>query len=166
MDGLDDFISSISEALDNFLNGSDFDSNDFSDLTDSSNIGDCATDVIDAISNGDFSSHGSPDFYSSMESALRDFNSTNEFDSNICYDKTDGTLSFEGSLEHHEPFDGECQTGDVSFTGNDIYTDDDYNREQADKWFKKEAECLKKGDTTGAAAAHSIAMTHQNRIKK
>lgn len=55
----------------------------------------------------------------------------------------------------------------ISFTGSgDKYMDDEYNREQAEKWFKKEEECLKKGDTSGAAAAHSTAMKHQNRIKK
>ena len=166
MDGLDDFIDSVSASLDNFFNGTDSACEDFSDLTDGTNIGDCGDDVIDALSNGNFSSHGSSDFYSSMKSALREFDSVNGTESAMYLDGIDGEVSFEGSLEHYEPFDDENRE-DVSFTGNgDKYTDDEYNREQAEKWFKKEEECLKKGDTSGASAAHSIAMKHQKRIKK
>lgn len=80
-------------------------------------------------------------------------------------------VSFTGDLSHHEPFSGEPgykeRRSAVSFEGTgDKYSDNEYNRKQADKWLAKEQECLAKGDKTGAAAAHSTAMSHLGRIKK
>lgn len=117
------------------------------------------------IANIETSSLGDIDngFETAMGCALDDFNGES-----LDFSSSD-SVSFTGQ-SHHEPFDGESSMDDsnqISFEGNgDKYTDNEYNKEQADKWLKKEQDCLAKGDTTGAAAAHSTAMKHLGRIKK
>ena len=85
-----------------------------------------------------------------------------------------GNLSNEVSLDQLSDSDmtdyvcadyTEGENNDISFTGNDKYTDNSYNQAQADKWLAKEQDCLAKGDKSGAAAAHATAMDHLKRIK-
>lgn len=120
---------------------------------------------LDDILSGDISNVDTPsfgdnnaDFDAAMSAAFEDVN------------KGLDAVSFTGQF-HHEPFDGELSIDNngsqITFEGNgDKYTDNDYNREQADKWLAKEQDCLAKGDTKGAASAHSTAMKHIGRIKK
>jgi len=99
------------------------------------------------------------DFGNAMDNALFDFQQGSQSYSGI------DNISFEGH-NHHEPFEGEYgYSSEPSFTG-DKYTDDAWNRKQADHWFDVEKDCYAKGDTSGAQAAHSTAMKHMNRIKK
>lgn len=101
-------------------------------------------------------------FNEEMSQALNEFNNES-----IDFSSTD-SISFT-SNSHHEPFPDET-TGngeDISFGGSgDKYTDNEYNRQAADKWLQKEKDCLAKGDISGASAAHSTAMSHIKRIKK
>lgn len=56
---------------------------------------------------------------------------------------------------------------DISFTGsNDKYSDNNYNRKEADYAFTEEQRLLEKGDIKGAEAAHKRGMNHLGRIKK
>lgn len=62
----------------------------------------------------------------------------------------------------YDSYDGH----DISFTGSDDkYSDNQYNRQQADKWLAKMQDCLAKGDTAGAKAAEKLADKHLGRIK-
>lgn len=125
---------------------------------------------VEDILSGDFgnietSSLGDIDsgFETAMDYALDDFN-----EESLDFSSSD-SIPFTGQ-SHHEPFDGEPSMDNgnqISFEGSgDKYNDNEYNKEQADKWLKKEQDCLAKGDTTGAAAAHSTAKKHLGRIKK
>lgn len=145
-----------------------FDVNSTDDLP-IDNSDSCTFDSFDFFDN-DMSLHQSlseceidSELQTEMDAAL------NNYDNTANPTSTDN-ISFLGQ-SHHEPMDGEPEKDPlkryVSFEGNgDIYSDNDYNRKEADKWLSKEADLLAKGDTTGASAAHKTAMKHISRIKK
>ena len=113
--------------------------------------------TLESVTMADFENNLSDE----MDKALTMFN-----DHSMDLSTTD-SINFTGTL-HHTPFEGEPidSRSDISFEGSgDKYTDNEYNRKAADKWFAKEKDCLAKGDVNGAAAAHSTAMDHLKRIK-
>lgn len=56
---------------------------------------------------------------------------------------------------------------DISFTGKeDKYSDEEYNRKEADKYLEQEEKKRKSGDTKGGDILHNLAMKHVNRIPK
>lgn len=61
----------------------------------------------------------------------------------------------------------EDYNNDVSFTGKeDKYSDEEYNRKEADKYLEQEEKKRKSGDTKGGDILHNLAMKHVNRIPK
>lgn len=61
----------------------------------------------------------------------------------------------------------EDYNNDISFTGKeDKYSDEEYNRKEADKYLEQEEKKRKSGDTKGGDILHNLAMKHVNRIPK
>lgn len=61
----------------------------------------------------------------------------------------------------------EDYNNDISFTGKeDKYSDEEYNRKEADKYLELEEKKRKSGDTKGGDILHNLAMKHVNRIPK
>lgn len=168
MDGLDELINALGESVGNLFSepASESASESISGSLDLPNFPeididlDNCSDVLSGLANGSFIGNSQGDFYSSMENAFNTFlDSSNSSDP-----------SFGGSIDHHDPFQGDpdydSDGSEISFTGNgDKYTDNSYNQEQAKKWLAIEQDKLAKGDIKGAESARNIAKDHLRRIK-
>ena len=153
MDDLSDVFGHLFSDSDGLIDGFDSESIESIDDLDSMINGIGVSNPIDMTE--------SVDFNDAMNEALSSFNQDFELPNSE-------QIPFVGHT-HHEPFPGEADynsNNDITFVGKgDKYSDNDYNQQQADKWFDKEQDCLANGDPKGAEAAHRTAMDHQKRIK-